>query len=214
MTKSLDNVLRTMNEYLKDMFDIFGGSSTEYSRALQQVKAALPDNVLNQVTRSGLHYAGAAPTQPLQFSRGKAAQSVLTNFQGDLDKLRAEQRQTGTAKVQQQDYILEAKIDKKPATREEIKKRAIERYEFNNLVNDWYEDIMNDNLIDDATKASLKDKYSNIRSDYDDPTFRRGLKEAAENAIAEAELKRSAIRAAEAVGTPFEIKPETLLKGR
>lgn len=214
MAKSLDNVLRTMNEYLKDMFDIFGGTSTEYSRALQQVKAALPDNVLNQVTRSGLHYAGAAPSQPLQFSRGKAAQSVLTNFQGDLDKLRSEQRQTGTAKVQQQDYILETKIDKKAVTREEIKKRAIERYEFNNLVNDWYEDIMKDNLIDDDVKNQLKDSYSRIRTDYDDPTFRRGLKEAAENAIAEAELKRSALRAAETAAMPFSIKADTLLKGR
>lgn len=214
MAKSLDNTLRTMNEYLKDMFDTFGGASQEYSTALQQVKAALPDNVLNQTTRQGLHYAGAEPTQPLQFARGKQSQSVLQNFSADLDKLRQEQRATGTAKVQQQVYIREEKIEKgkdyKGTSKETIKQRANERYDFNNNVNDWYEDIDKSVDLTKAEKDEIKDKYRDIRSDYDDPTFRRGLRDMVQQAKAAA-AERAAKATAGAAPVPFNINPLTKL---
>lgn len=214
MAKSLDNTLRTMNEYLKDMYDTFGGASQEYSNALQQVKSALPDNVLNQTVRTGLHYAGAEPTRPLQFARGKASQQVLQNFSADLDKLRQEQRAAGTAKVQQQVYIREEKIEQgskyKGTTKEQIKQRANERYEFNNSVNDWYEDIKNDMSLTEQEKEEIKDEYRNIRSDYDDANFRRGLKEKVQQAKAAA-AKRAAEATAGAAPVPFNISPLTKL---
>ena len=58
----LDNILRTMNEYIKDIFDTFGGQSDEYMRAMRQVKENLPDEVLTKTVRTGLHYAGDTPT--------------------------------------------------------------------------------------------------------------------------------------------------------
>lgn len=212
MAKSLDNTLRTMNEYLNDMFNTFGGASAEYTRALQQVREALPENVLNQTVRKGLHYAGTTPTAPLQFARGKASQQILSNFRGDLDTLRAEQRKTGTAAVQMQDYIQEAKIEQKQTDLKDIKQRAQERYEFNNSVNDWYEDIINDDTLTKAQKQDIKDDYSNIRSDYDDPNFRRGLKEkvTALKAISEQEKAHTAAQAAVA---PFSATIKDIIKG-
>lgn len=191
--KSLDNTLRTINEYLKDMYDIFGGSSKEYSRALQQVRANIPAAALESTARTGLHYSGNTPTEPLQLARGKAAQTVLQPFAADLSNLRAEQRTTGTAKVQQQAYIKQLKIQQgttpaaelpaeKQLTAANIKRMARELYEFDNNVNDWYDAVMSDENLSDADKETIKDLYRDIRSDYDDAHFREGLKQAVDAA--------------------------------
>ena len=48
---SLDNILRTMNEYIADIFNMYGGQSQEYTTALRQVRENISDEVLQQVTR-------------------------------------------------------------------------------------------------------------------------------------------------------------------
>ena len=45
---SLDNILRTMNEYIADIFNMYGGQSQEYTTALRQVRENISDEVLQQ----------------------------------------------------------------------------------------------------------------------------------------------------------------------
>lgn len=175
---NLDNILRTMNEYLSDMFNMFGGESMEYSTAVRQVRENISDDVLTQVARTGADYESDIPTEPLQFSRGKAAQNILSNFQTDLAQLRKEQRETGTAKTQAQRYYTEQKLDEPdiPVDLNKIKEQAAARYDFNNNVNDWYDEIMESELISEAEKEEVRDKYSTITTNYSDPDFRDDIR--------------------------------------
>lgn len=175
---NIDNILRTMNEYLSDMFNMFGGESMEYSTAVRQVRENISDDVLSQVARTGADYESDSPTEPLQFSRGKAAQNILSNFQTDLAQLRKEQREQGTAKVQAQRYYTEQKLDAPdaPVDIKQIEKQAKARYNFNNNVNDWYDEIMESELISEEEKEEVRDKYSMITTNYSDPDFRDDIR--------------------------------------
>lgn len=175
---NLDNILRTMNEYLSDMFNMFGGKSMEYSTAVRQVRENISDDVLTQVARTGADYESDSPTEPLQFSRGKAAQNILSNFQTDLAQLRKEQREQGTAKVQAQRYYTEQKLDNpdKVVDVKQLTQQAAARYDFNNNVNDWYDEIMESELISEDEKEEVRDKYSTITTNYSDPDFRDDIR--------------------------------------
>lgn len=179
----LDNLLRTMNEYIKDMFDTFGGKSDEYMRALSQVRTSLPESVLNQTVRQGLNYAYDAPTQPLQFSRGKASQEILSNFETELIDLRAEQRKTGTAAVQAQPYYAEQEINNIEPSKEAVKRAAEERHYFDENVNDWYEEIDNAEVLTEIEKENIKADYRNLNENYWDSNSRADLQTKAENLI-------------------------------
>ena len=50
---NLDNILRTMNEYISDIFNMYGGQSQEYTTTLRQVRDNLSDKVLSQVSKQG-----------------------------------------------------------------------------------------------------------------------------------------------------------------
>lgn len=175
---NLDNILRTMNEYLSDMFNMFGGESMEYSTAVRQVRENISDDVLSQVARTGADYESDSPTEPLQFSRGKAAQNILSNFQTDLAQLRKEQREQGTAKVQAQRYYTEQKLDAPdaPVDVKQLKEQAAARYDFNNNVNDWYADIVNSAELTDAEKDDIREEYSTLNTDYSDPDKRNTVR--------------------------------------
>lgn len=203
---SLDNILRTMNEYIKDMYDIFGGQSIEYSTAVRQVREHLSDEVLQQVARQGLDYKSDEPTEPLQLSRGKAAQDVLQNFAGDLQQLRAAQREKGTARVQAQRYYLEQKLDDPvaPADFKNVKERAAERYDFNSNVNDWYEAIDNAPELTEAQKDDIKEDYSTLNADYADPAVRNNIRDKAAKLLAEIQDKRKIQE------TPVEAAPDAV----
>lgn len=189
---NLDNILRTMNEYLNDIFNTFGGQSNEYSTAVRQVRENLNDEVLQQVTRQGLDYKADAPDKPLQFSRGKQAKEILNNFQGDLTTLRAEQRKQGTAKVQAQRYYIEQKLDMPdmPVSTEKLTKQAQQRYDFNNNVNDWYEEIDNAAELTELEKSGIKEMYSTLNEDYSDPAVRENIRNKATELIAKAKNRR------------------------
>ncbi len=189
---NLDNILRTMNEYLSDMFNMFGGESMEYSTAVRQVRENISDDVLSQVVRTGADYESDSPTEPLQFSRGKAAQNILSNFQTDLTQLRKEQREQGTAKVQAQRYYTEQKLDAPdaPADIKQLKEQAAARYDFNNNVNDWYDDIVNSAELTDAEKDDIREEYSTLNTDYSDPDKRNTVRSKTQKLLDKIEKKR------------------------
>lgn len=201
---NLDNILRTMNEYLNDIFNTFGGASMEYSTAIKQVRDSLTDEVLQQVTRQGLDYKSDVPDKPIQFSRGKAAQQILQDFQGDLQQLRAQQRETGTAKVQAQRYYTEQKLDKpeEPVDFKEVQQQARSRYEFNSNVNDWYEEIDKAAELTEYEKEKIKEQYSNLNENYSDPAARDKLRDDAIDLILKAKQRKGASTAADIVTVP------------
>ena len=172
---NIDNLLRTLNQYMDDIFETFGGQSKEYMKALMQVKEALPESVLDDVVRQGLDYSGDAPDEPLKFSRSKSSRSELEEFSEDLRQLRAEQRESGTARKQAKKYIEDAEARGIDPSEINIKEEAQHQYEFDNSTNDWYEDVMNDEDIPDDWKEEIRDKYSTLNEDYEDANFRDEL---------------------------------------
>lgn len=171
----IDNLLRTLNQYMDDIFETFGGQSKEYMNALKQVKEALPESVLDDVVRQGLDYSGDAPEEPLKFSRSKSSRSELEEFSEDLRQLRAEQRESGTARKQAKKYIEDAEARGIDPGEIDVKEEAQHQYEFDNSTNDWYEDIMADEDIPDDWKEEIRDKYSTLNEDYEDANFRDEL---------------------------------------
>lgn len=171
----LDNILRTLNKYMADIFDMFGGESKEYMNAMKQVKEALPESVLEDTVREGLDYKGASPTEPVKFSRSKATQAELENFKEDLRQLRELQKETGTARRQAKKYIEDAEARGLEADDIDIREEARHLYEFDNSTNDWYDEIMEDEDIPDDWKEEIRDKYSDLNEDYEDANFRDEL---------------------------------------
>lgn len=203
----LDDTLRTINEYMKDMFDIFGGQSIEYSTALKQVREQLTDDVLERTARRGLHYDSDAPTEPLQLSRGKGAQEILQAFAEDLKQLRKTQRETGTAKVQAQRYYEEQKLEDEnaPADLKNVKERAQERYDFNNNVNDWYEEITNAEELTDDEIEDIKSDYSTLNVDYSDPAVRNNIRDKVMKLKAKIKQKQAAADVVEPAAAPDSV---------
>lgn len=171
----LDNILRTLNKYMADIFDMFGGESKEYMNAMKQVKEALPESVLEDTVKEGLDYKGASPTEPVKFSRSKATQAELENFKEDLRQLRELQKETGTARRQAKKYIEDAEARGLEADDIDIREEARHLYEFDNSTNDWYDEIMEDEDIPDDWKEEIRDKYSDLNEDYEDANFRDEL---------------------------------------
>lgn len=202
---NLDNLLRSLNKYLVDIFDTFGGQSKEYMNALKQVREALPERVLEDTVRQGLEYEGDAPEEPLQLSRSRAAKDELEVFAEDLRQLRAKQKDTGTARKQAKKYIEDAEArqltvkDKAQYIREE----AEHQYEFDNSTNDWYDDVMGDENIPDDWKEEIRDMYSNLNEQYEDAVFRDTLEIMVKMAKRKGELaKKHHIEAPEEPAAP------------
>lgn len=208
---SIDNLLRTVNEYMSDMFNTFGGQSTEYMNALKQYRDLLPEAALDLYARQGNDYPGDTPDAPLLLSRGKASQTAFEALKTDLEALRAAQRQAGTALVQAQKYLNEPgkppePEEKKPPklqpkTREYIRQRARENYELSNNLNDWYTTIMESEDITEPEKIMIKSYYSEINARYYDNEYMDELKRAVIpllERIERAKKKRAAEKAEQA----------------
>ena len=197
---SIDNILRTMNEYISDIFNMYGGQSQEYTTALRQVRENLSDEVLSQVSKQGLDYTGDTPDKAFQFSRGKQAQQILQDFQGDLQQLRKEQREAGTAKVQAQKYYKQQKIDAPdaPVSTSQLKAQAADRYDWNNNVNDWYKQIDESEEVSAAEKEQIKEEYRKIQLEYEDMHFRDNLQKKAKKILDKADKTKKDKQAIEA----------------
>lgn len=187
----LDNILRSLNQYMKDMFNTFGGESKEYMTALKDVKENLPEEVLQQTARKGLDFEGDAPTEPLQLSRGKEAKNVLENFETDLQEIRKDQKEQGTARKQTEKYREDAANRGLDPETIDIQEEAKKLYDFDHSTNDWYEAIMSDPDITDDEKEEIRDLYSDLFENYEDAAFRDRLKEAARDILRAADERRS-----------------------
>lgn len=187
----LDNILRSLNQYMKDMFTTFGGESKEYMTALKDVKENLPEEVLQQTARKGLDFEGDAPTEPLQLSRGKQAKNVLENFETDLQEIRKDQKEQGTARKQTEKYREDAENRGIDPDTIDIQEEAKKLYDFDHSTNDWYEAIMADPDITDDEKEEIRDLYSDLFENYEDAAFRDRLEEAARDILRAADERRS-----------------------
>lgn len=187
----LDNILRSLNQYMKDMFTTFGGESKEYMTALKDVKENLPEEVLQQTARKGLDFEGDAPTEPLQLSRGKEAKNVLENFETDLQTIRKDQKDQGTARKQTEKYREDAANRGIDPETIDIQEEAKKLYDFDHSTNDWYEAIMSDPDITDDEKEEIRDLYSDLFENYEDAAFRDRLEEAARDILRAADERRS-----------------------
>lgn len=214
---NIKSTISAINKHLKDTFDLFGGQSEEYGRALRQVRDNLPDEVLQQIQRQGLNYAYDVPSKPLQFSGGKQAQNILLNFENDLQQIRTEQKETGSALTQAQKYINELKSAGKQFSRQAIKEQASGIYSFRNNVNDWYADIDKSTVLSEEEKSALKADYSELNGadDYEYSVLRRKITEKY-NKIrprlqAEKDLQQAEQAAVETIENGELIDPLTLI---
>ena len=213
---NIKSTISTINKHLKETFDLFGGQSEEYGRALRQVRDNLPDEVLQQTQRQGLNYAYDVPSEPLQISGGKQAQNILSNFENDLLQIRTEQKETGSALMQAQKYIDELKATGKQFSRQAIKEQASGIYNFRNNVNDWYSEIDKSATLSEEEKSALKADYSELNGadDYEYGVLRRKIAENYERVKprldAEKALKQAENAAADAIASGVIIDPLTL----
>lgn len=213
---NIKSTISAINKHLKETFDLFGGQSEEYARALNQVRDNLPNEVLQQTQRQGLNYAYDMPSKPLQISGGKQAQNILSNFENDLQQIRTEQKETGSALMQAQKYINELKSKGQQFSRKSIREQASGIYNFRNNVNDWYKDIDKSNVLSEEEKSTLKADYSELNGadDYDYSVLRRKIAENYERVKprldAEKALKQAENAAADAIASGVLIDPLTL----
>lgn len=214
---NIKSTISAINKHLKETFDLFGGQSEEYARALRQVRDNLPDEVLQQTQRQGLNYAYDVPSKPLQISGGKQSQSVLSNFQNDLQQIRTEQKETGSALMQAQKYIDELKATGKQFSRKAIKEQASGIYNFRNNVNDWYSDIDKSSALSEEEKSALKADYSELNGadDYEYSVLRRKITEKYNKVKprlqAEKDLQQAENAAAETIENGELVDPLTLI---
>lgn len=188
----LDNILRSLNQYMKDMFTTFGGESKEYMTALKTVKENLNDELLEKTARKGLDFEGDAPTEPLQLSRGKEAKNILENFESDLLKIRKDQKDQGTARKQTEKYREDAENRGIDPDSIDIKEEAQALYEFDNSTNDWYDEVMGSPYVTDEEKEEIRDIYSDLFENYEDATFRDMLENRVREILREAEKRKNA----------------------
>lgn len=198
---NLDSLLRGINQYMKNIFNTFGGKSKEYIRALKDVKENIPSEVLERTARQGLDYEGDAPSEPLQLSRGKEAKDVLQHFGSDLKQTREDQKQMGTALAQSQKYYEDAENRGEDPADIDIQEEAEKLYDFDNSTNDWYDAIMSDPDISDDNKEEIRDLYSDLFENYEDAAFRDKLESRCRDILKQAEALR-ADTAEEAAAVP------------
>ena len=213
---SIISTIRAINKHMEDLFNWFGGQSEEYMNAMRQVRENLPDNVLQNTQAQGLNYVYDNPTKPLKLSTGKASKEILQEFENDLQELRNEQKQSGTALEQAQKYIDELKKDGKAFSRTSIREAASGIYYFRNNVNDWYKDVDKSTALTDEEKAYFKEAFSDLNGS--DPYEYEILRQKIERNYnrlkpildkeKEAKLKEEAEKEAEnAITNGFEIDP-------
>lgn len=102
--KKIDNMLRSINQHLKDVFTVFGGKSTEYEKAQNEVFTTL--STLTQMKKPEYNGNGDM-ISPLQLSRSRNAISeiMLKEMQDTVKDVREQQKKEGSAKQQVQKYI-------------------------------------------------------------------------------------------------------------
>ena len=151
---------------------MFGGQSSEYHNALQQVKEQLNENVISQTARQGIKYNADTPDKPLQLSTGKKALDILSNYETDVKNIRESQKETGSALEQAQKYIDELKAIGKEFSLQNIHEYAQTNYNFDNNSNDWYKTLTDSEHLSDSEIEEVRTIYSEVNHKYKDPSWR------------------------------------------
>lgn len=151
---------------------MFGGQSSEYHKALQQVKEQLNENVLTQTARQGVNYNADAPNKPLQLSTGKKALDILSNYETDVKNIRESQKESGSALEQAQKYIDELKAVGKEFSLQNIHEYAQTNYNFDNNSNDWYKSLTESEHLTSSEIEEVRTIYSEVNHKYNDPSWR------------------------------------------
>lgn len=131
--KKIDNMLRSVNKHLKDVFNTFGARSTEYQTAQLQAYEQLKGMTQIKIpdTKNNVQLA------PLQILRGRNAIAEIQNrhLEKSLSELREMEKITGTAKVQMQKYIEKLKSENVEVTPQNIRDVAesMTKYQFDDV---------------------------------------------------------------------------------
>lgn len=166
------SIVTSINRHLKSVFDMFGGQSSEYHNALQQVKEQLNENVLTQTARQGVKYNADTPNKPLQLSTGKKALDILSNYETDVKNIRESQKESGSALEQAQKYIDELKAIGKEFSVQNIHEYAQTNYNFDNNSNDWYKSLTESEHLTASEIEEVRTIYSEVNHKYNDPSWR------------------------------------------
>lgn len=157
--KKLDNMLRSINKHLSDVFKTFGGGSHEYEKAQVVVKSQLHGNVFRMP-----EYDKGKMIKPLQLKRGRNALHAFSSQTKEVKQVRQYEKDVEkSAKVQAQTYIERLKKDDVKPTVQNIKKLATSIH--GTSFNDIYSIIMNDSKIPDFEKLMFRKMSSNIHVD-------------------------------------------------
>lgn len=166
------SIVTSINKYLKSVFDMFGGQSSEYHLALQTVKENLSENVISQTARQGVKYNADTPNKPLQLSTGKKALDILSNYETDVKNIRETEKAIGSALEQAQKYIDALKAVGKEFSLQNIHEYAQTNYDFDNNSNDWYRKLTESEELTDSEKEEVREIYSEVNHKYNEPTWR------------------------------------------
>lgn len=147
--KKIDNMLRSINQHLKDVFTVFGGNSAEYEQAQNSVFQTL--STLTQMKKPEYNDNNVM-TSPLQIlrSRNAIAEIMLKDLQDTVKDVREQQKKEGSAKTQAQKYI--KKLQEKNITPSVQNIRVYAKKLHSQAFNDTYKAIMESEKIPDVEK--------------------------------------------------------------
>lgn len=150
--RKIDNMLRSINQHLKDVFSIFGGKSVEYEEAQKDVFTKL--STLTQIKKPE-YDDNNVMTKPMQISRSRnaIAEIKLKEMENTVKDVREEQKKTGSAKMQAQKYIKKLQEKNIAPTTQNIRVYAkkLHSQEFNNT----YKAIMESEKIPEFEKNTF-----------------------------------------------------------
>lgn len=134
--RKIDNMLRSINKHLNDVFTIFGGNSVEYEEAQKDVFTKL--STLTQIKKPE-YDENNKMTKPMQISRSRnaIAEIKLKEMENTVKDVREEQKKTGSAKMQAQKYIKKMQAQNIAPTIQNIRVYAkkLHRQEFADMYN-------------------------------------------------------------------------------
>lgn len=121
--RKIDNMLRSINKHLTDVFTTFGGNSVEYEEAQKNVFTKL--STLTQIKKPE-YDENNKMSKPMQILRSRNAISEikLKEMENTVKDVREEQKKTGSAKMQAQKYISKLQAQNITPTIQNVKSYA------------------------------------------------------------------------------------------
>ena len=164
--------IKNINNYLKNVYNTFGGRSREYMSALNEVREILPDNVINETAKSGNYYKADNPRSALQFKDTAKANEIFSHFETELKQIESYTENKGNIQKQLQPYKDQLNYWGHKDTSRNIKKWAKWEYEFSESSNDWYKDLTESEALTNEERETVRDLYQRVNGEYSDPDFK------------------------------------------